>query len=260
MEDLHGNYMNYVYQRDQERLYIQSIQYTGNNQQSLSTHAAVEFLYVARPDNAVDQYAAGFQQRMTQRLDKILVKAAGSLQRQYLMQYAKSPSTNRSLLEQITLVNAAGDESLPPMTFMYQDGPLTNQEFENMSMFDQVGASDGVWNYRFVGGWDVGGSNIGSLHSSQVPNGPTQTQASGSWGAGSSWSTSNGSLNVSAPQDSLNLLWTYVYVDQDTNVDGTLIRPGGIGGDINVWINKQKYYYNHNNTTIWNLKQGYNLI
>lgn len=126
IEDVHGNYLTITYTKDaaNNQLYPQYIDYTGNTGfpagSPLQPYARVEFVPVLR-GTAHISYAAGFKVKTVNRISKILVKAAGNLQRDYRLGYTQSLGTNRDLLTSIQEFDANGSSALPAVNFNYYD-------------------------------------------------------------------------------------------------------------------------------------------
>jgi len=96
VEDMHGNYMNIEYFRDENKLYPKDIYYTGNSQLGSQPFARVEFERELRPKNEINQYNSGFRTRMRYRISRINVSVDGNVQRRYDLVYEDSLTTGRS--------------------------------------------------------------------------------------------------------------------------------------------------------------------
>ena len=121
VEDLHGNYMTLDYFRDENKLYPQTIRYTGNAQLGLLPFAQVAFEREARPENGAKYYNAGYRMSIRYRISRITVTVEGNLPRRYDLVYGNSRVTGRSLLSLVTQSGSDGLSSLQPLTFTYQD-------------------------------------------------------------------------------------------------------------------------------------------
>ncbi|MBL7130493.1 MAG: VCBS repeat-containing protein [Candidatus Omnitrophica bacterium] len=124
VEDLHGNYMTLSYQKIENQIYPQYIDYTGNSTYSNPTFADIEFVLEDGTDTNLS-YRAGFAITTAKRISGITAKVDGNLQRRYQLDYEDSPSTQRSLLTSITQYGADGTTSLPQTTFSYTQFPTT---------------------------------------------------------------------------------------------------------------------------------------
>lgn len=121
VEDLHGNYMTFEYEREWDRLYPSRISYTGNSQTSLLPFAEVVFNYISRQVTPVRRYDTGYPMANNMQMTDIEVKVDGQLQRKYVLAYTESPRTGRDLLTRIEQFGADGQTSLPPIDLFYID-------------------------------------------------------------------------------------------------------------------------------------------
>ncbi len=80
VEDVHGNYMIFSYQRFENKLYPESVKYTGNSQTGSPTFASVEFELEKR-DDVTTSFVSGFSQRTPQRIYRISIYADNNLLR-----------------------------------------------------------------------------------------------------------------------------------------------------------------------------------
>jgi RHS repeat-associated protein len=124
IEDIQGNYLTIIYQRNGNELYPMEIDYTGNSINILPTFAKLKFIYEVRPD-IKSSYVTGFKIETTQRLKAVDVLADGQRVRRYELTYNQSGETKRSVLEKITQVGSDGTTSLPPTVFTYSEGQTT---------------------------------------------------------------------------------------------------------------------------------------
>lgn len=100
VEDVHGNYMTISYVGDQGTGYLSRIDYTGNTAQNKSpTHSVIFHLEDRTDKNPI--YTTRYLTKIAKRLKTIEVRANGSLVRAYQLTYTTSPSTGRSLLNQV---------------------------------------------------------------------------------------------------------------------------------------------------------------
>lgn len=116
-QDTNGNYINYLYTKDQGKSYLSRIDYTGHTSGIAPTNT-VEFYLEAR-DDIVSSYLSSARVATAKRLKEILVKVNSELVWRYLLEYAYSADTNRSLLRSVTQYGADG-KSLPKQTLTYQ--------------------------------------------------------------------------------------------------------------------------------------------
>jgi hypothetical protein len=122
-EDPHGNAITALYDRnDVGSAYPDEIRYTlrrtGSTLQSIdgdpSRDRVVKFVFEPepRPDAPV-RFAAGFEQPLDRRLDRIDVRIGTQLVRRYDLGYAVSPDSFRSLLAEIALYGSDAETGSP---------------------------------------------------------------------------------------------------------------------------------------------------
>ncbi|MFZ2357421.1 MAG: SpvB/TcaC N-terminal domain-containing protein, partial [Candidatus Omnitrophota bacterium] len=116
--DTNGNYLEYQYIKDQGKVYPSRIDYTGNESAGFSPKNSVEFFLEPRNDIA-SSYISGAKIATAKRLKEIQAKVDGELAWRYVLEYAYSEDTNRSLLKSINQY-ASDDKSLPMQKFSYQ--------------------------------------------------------------------------------------------------------------------------------------------
>ncbi|MCK5492730.1 MAG: hypothetical protein KAJ14_06450, partial [Candidatus Omnitrophica bacterium] len=249
-QDVHGNTITFDYIREDNTLYLQTMEYTGNPQNGLFPFSNVELIYESREDESMS-YISGFKKGISKKLMSIDVKAEGQLQRRYALQYASSNRTGRSLLASIAQYGSDGLTSLPSVTLAYQDN---EEPSYHVNDFNNVLSGDHRWNIRWAIGYDRGHDNYGPVPPSRFDvtwQGPS-TAESGS-NSNITWSVNgNGNLYFSANKDSAYWMWSYLYVDRAK----TLSVPYSSGGVIGTWLNN-----NYSNVgKIWSLNAGYNLV
>ena len=115
--DTNGNYISYTYYKDQGKIYLSRIDYTGNENGTSSTNT-VEFFLESRED-IVSSYISSAKVSTLKRLKEIQVKVRGDLVWRYALEYGYSPDTNRSILKSVTQYGS-DDKSLPKQVFSYQ--------------------------------------------------------------------------------------------------------------------------------------------
>ena len=119
--DVYGNTVMFTYIKDGGQIYLSKVNYTANASvtPALTADKEVDFIYeTGRPDLTYNN-RTGWQITTAKRLKEIQINVDGSLVWRYAITYLVSGDTNRSLLSQITLFDAAGN-SLPPKKFTYQ--------------------------------------------------------------------------------------------------------------------------------------------
>ena len=115
--DTNGNYIAFSYTKDQGKVYLSRIDYTGNDIGTSPTNS-VEFILDSR-DDIISSYVSTAKIATTKRLKEIDVKVNSDLVWRYVLAYAPSPDTNRSLLTSITQ-SASDNKNLPMQKFSYQ--------------------------------------------------------------------------------------------------------------------------------------------
>lgn len=123
--DLHGNYLSISYLLDEGQIYPQQIRYTGKEGGDLPTNT-VDFIYEERSD-VISSYRATFEIKTSKRLKVIDIQANGERARKYVLTYAYSPATSRSILTAVTQYGSDEATALPPITFEYQTGSTIGQ-------------------------------------------------------------------------------------------------------------------------------------
>ena len=116
-QDTNGNYITYSYSKDQGKSYLSRIDYTGNEMGIAPTNT-VEFFLEPRED-ILSNYISGSKIATARRLKEIQVKLNSELVWKYVLEYAYSQDTGRSLLQSVTQYAADG-RSLPAQKIEYQ--------------------------------------------------------------------------------------------------------------------------------------------
>ncbi len=163
VEDLHGNYMTIVYMKEGNQLYPQTINYTGNAQQSLLPYAQVAISY-GDTAKAASSYIAGFKILTSKRIERINTSVKANNQFSYRLSYAPSISTGRDLLQSVQQIGADGTTTLPPVSFSYQQG---------LPQFQSSGwqiPSDLTLNYSYNGQPVDAGVRISDLNADGYPD------------------------------------------------------------------------------------------
>ncbi|MEW6170763.1 MAG: toxin TcdB middle/N-terminal domain-containing protein, partial [Candidatus Omnitrophota bacterium] len=123
VSDLYTNYMNVTYTQDQNELYPQRIEYTGNETTSLSPTYSIDFILENRPDT-ISSSRQGFTVTTAKRLKQIDLKYNNSLVKRYELNYTISSNSQRSLIQSITLFGSDGVTTLPAINFAYQNANI----------------------------------------------------------------------------------------------------------------------------------------
>lgn len=121
VEDVFGNAVLFQYEKDGGQVYLSKVDYTANDSvaPALSADKEVGFIYESHRPDITYNYRSGWEIATARRLKEIRIKVDGVLAWRYELAYEQSVDTQRSLLSQITLFDAAGN-SLPPKKFRYQ--------------------------------------------------------------------------------------------------------------------------------------------
>ncbi|RPI78063.1 MAG: hypothetical protein EHM45_06880, partial [Desulfobacteraceae bacterium] len=122
VEDTNGNYMTFIYTKDQGEIYLSRINYTQHIGLPQTTYASyVKFNLEPRTD-AAPLYRINTLVVTAYRLSSVEVYTNNNLVRKYSLNYRYSENTFRSLLTTVTLFGSDGTTSLPPINFSYQTG------------------------------------------------------------------------------------------------------------------------------------------
>ncbi|MEK6714812.1 MAG: SpvB/TcaC N-terminal domain-containing protein [Candidatus Omnitrophota bacterium] len=116
-QDTNGNYISYAYTKDQGKSYLSRIDYTGHSLGIAPTNT-VEFFLEPR-DDITSSYLSSARVAIAKRLKEIAVKVNSALVWRYVLEYAYSPDTNRSLLRSVTQSGVDG-KALPQQKLIYQ--------------------------------------------------------------------------------------------------------------------------------------------
>ena len=157
VEDPDGNYMTFLYTRDQNQLYVDRIDYAGHGTTITPTNQVKFYLENGRPD-PVTLYMGGVAVTTAKRLRSIQVIGNGNVMRTYQLTYGASGTTTRSLL---TTVQQFGKDA----TVSASTGAITNES--TASKLPAVAVTytaefNGAmtWDYDFSGSSQVlGGSS-----------------------------------------------------------------------------------------------------
>jgi len=118
VEDVHGNYITYMYEKHTDgQIYLKEVYYTGGT--GIGPDKRVDFNYVDGRSDKLYSYRSGWNIKTTKRLSSIHIYLSGSLLWRYELAYQTSQDTDRSLLNTITVYDKDGN-SLPPKSFTYQ--------------------------------------------------------------------------------------------------------------------------------------------
>ncbi|HXS88161.1 MAG TPA: FG-GAP-like repeat-containing protein [Steroidobacteraceae bacterium] len=127
IRDRSGNAINFIYFEDTTNgaYRIDSVQYTSNAGQGLTSKYEVDFVWETKPTNEIDSgYIAGSLVKQVTRLDKVDVKYnTSTLVRRYELTYEGAlSSTSKSRLASIQECAGSTPDCFAPTTFSYQNG------------------------------------------------------------------------------------------------------------------------------------------
>jgi len=115
--DTNGNYLEYTYTKDQGKVYLARIDYTGN-ENGVSPTNSVEFFLESR-DDVASSYITTARVATAKRLKEVQAKVSGDLVWRYELEYGYSSDTGRSLLKSVTQ-SASDGKTLPKQSLVYQ--------------------------------------------------------------------------------------------------------------------------------------------
>ncbi len=125
--------ISYLTYGSEKMLYPDTISYNGHQSNngytaSLGPTHTVQFVTEARNDKSFS-YRSAFRVEQNRRLKRIYCKVGSQVVRRYELTYkaSYSPSTKRSLLEQVQVFGSNDSSVLPPQTFSYSDKPFQFQ-------------------------------------------------------------------------------------------------------------------------------------
>ena len=134
IRDTNDNYIKFEYQKDNGKVYPQTITYTGSG--STDGIYTINFTLETRPDTYVS-YATGFPATTTKRVSEILVNVNSSWVRKYELDYSSGENGNRSLLSSVAESGQgdAGTVTLPAVTFEYSSIATSSQGWSDDNSF-----------------------------------------------------------------------------------------------------------------------------
>ncbi len=119
--DINGNYMTYTYGQSGGEVWIERIDYTGNDNANLTPYASVEFEYESNNSSCNVRYVADYGFPQTKLLKHIWIKYSGNTVKHYTMNYEFGSSV------QLTSVTEYGADGTPlnPTTVDWQEENLS---------------------------------------------------------------------------------------------------------------------------------------
>jgi len=105
--DINGNYMTYTYGQSGGEVWIERIDYTGNDNANLTPYASVEFEYESNNSSCNIRYIADYGFPQTKLLKHIWIKYSGNTVKHYTMNYELGSSV------QLTSVTEYGADETP---------------------------------------------------------------------------------------------------------------------------------------------------
>ncbi|MCA9401892.1 MAG: hypothetical protein KC713_09705, partial [Candidatus Omnitrophica bacterium] len=215
--DLHGNYMEFSYYRDDTNgdnlLYPDEINYGGNEipGQTIAHFAKVKFHRTAQRADLKKSFIRGFAAVTRYLMNNIEVSVEGNIQRTYQLSYQVSNETGQNVLTAVQMLGANGGGELPAMQYVYQT-LITEEgsgyEIIELNHIESTDPGDTLWNVR-TGAYDRGHENYGP-----VPGFDTELSETVTTNTPGDWtSSSNGALSVNGHPDTAYLFWTYIWAD-----------------------------------------------
>lgn len=143
--DVNGNQTTLSYVNYGGMLYLKNISYNANS--GLPATHTVDFVLSPspRPDTSIS-FTAGYRVTTSNLLSEIDVKVSGAGVCKYVLGYATSASTTRSLLASVTRYGSDYSSALPAMTFNYQVKPPTFGPVTNWTGLVSHGGTTAAWN------------------------------------------------------------------------------------------------------------------
>ena len=119
--DINGNYMTYTYGQSGGEVWIERIDYTGNDNANMTPYANVEFEYESNNSSCNVRYVADYGFPQTKLLKHIWIKYSGNTVKHYTMNYKFGSSV------QLTSVTEYGADGTPlnPTTMDWQEENLS---------------------------------------------------------------------------------------------------------------------------------------
>jgi RHS repeat-associated protein len=142
VEDVHGNYMEVSYQKEDNYVYPRTIRYTGNADTNAPPFAEVTFEYESRQD-ALFSYLPGFRYQIDQRLSEVTVTVDDQLIRKYAFTYTHPAETRHVLLTGMRQYGSDGVSALPEVVFSYSVGDTRFGNSVNVSHYPSCHIGDG---------------------------------------------------------------------------------------------------------------------
>ena len=127
VRDTNGNYMSITYWKDEtyNEIYLDRIDYTGHDQGPAPANSV---LFIrddgSRPDTT-QMHTTGFPVNTFYRLEEIEVYGNGQLARKYILTYATSVESRRSLLESVVQYGSDGETPLNETDFQWHETRTT---------------------------------------------------------------------------------------------------------------------------------------
>ena len=144
--DVNGNETFLKYLNDAGSLYLTNITYNANtNSPVLPATHEIDFVLGDRSDKGIS-FLSGYRVEARKLLKEIQIKAGGANVRKYVLNYAASPSSLRSLLVSVTEYGSDFSTALPPATFSYQTKPFAFGAVTNWGTLYSQGQTSSPWN------------------------------------------------------------------------------------------------------------------
>lgn len=139
VKDVNGNVIEYFYTENQNEIYLQRIEYNGNEDQNFNSTHSVEFVTEDKPDVSFS-YLTGARVTSAKRLKEIIVKVQSQIARIYYLTYEQSSYVEKSRL---ISVQECGTDSEPNNLGSGTCLPATVFTYQNLIPGFQAGV---VWN------------------------------------------------------------------------------------------------------------------
>ncbi|WP_128331106.1 FG-GAP-like repeat-containing protein [Apibacter sp. HY039] len=149
-KDPQGNYIEYIYEKEFNTIYISKIFWGKNENKSTGISNCIQFFYKER-ERSEFAYVQGIKLINTRILDKIEVYSSGALFKKYQVTHEKI-SGNYQRVSSIQEFNSK-NQAANPVTFSYNNTLNSFSEYEK----EELESIDGLRNIRLTGDFDGSG-------------------------------------------------------------------------------------------------------
>lgn len=161
-DDAYHNFMTYHYMHDGQMLYLDHIEYGGNENGKGGVQNEVVCSYEDAGTTAQHYFAYGSSLSLAKRLSSISVKSDSRLFREYRMQYGTSANGRYAYLKSVTESNGNG-ETLKPVTFEWKPMPQTGMKQYEMRAFPANVPGDMPFDKQYYIAHDMNGDGLTDL-------------------------------------------------------------------------------------------------